>query len=381
MTTDIREDAYSNNADMPLDPDRWADAAREVLSQEALDYVLGGAGSERTMTGNRIAFDGWRLAPRMAAAPGDRRPATTVLDTPSPQPWWLAPVGVQGILHERGDLETARAAHATDTPMVISTLSSFSLEEIVGELCGTPSWFQLYPVADDDVAASLVSRAEQAGCAGIVVTLDSPTIGWRRRDLASAFLPFLEGLGIANFLTDPVFRRRHQLESDDAVAGGRALISSFPDHRLDWARLSRLRAASPLPWIAKGILRGDDARSALAAGFDGIVVSNHGGRQVDGSVASLDALVEVREAVGGGVPVLLDGAVRSAPEVLKALALGADGVLLGRPWPLALAARGQAGVEHVLHTIAGDLDVTLALCGHSSPHDMSLEDLRKVPYV
>ena len=376
MTTDVREDTYAAQSAMPLDPVGWERLAIDALDAPALDYVLGGAGDERTMAANRAALDQWRLAPRMAAAPGDRRASTTVLGTTSRQPWWLAPVGVQGILHENGDLETARAARATGTPMVISTLSSVPMEHIVDELGDTPAWFQLYPVADEDVATSLITRAEAAGCAGIVVTLDSPTIGWRRRDLENAFLPFLQGLGIANFLSDPAFKRRHGVLDDDPEAAGRAVISTFPDLHLDWQRLVRLRGESNVPWMAKGILRADDARAALDAGFDGIVVSNHGGRQVDGSVASLDALIEICEAVGENTSVLFDSGVRTAPDVLKALALGADAVLLGRPWPLALAAHGQDGVEHVLNTLAADLDVTLGLCGHTRPQDLGPSDLR-----
>ena len=234
-----------------------------------------------------------------------------------------------------------------------------------------PRWFQLYWVSDREVVESLVHRAEASGYAAIVVTLDTLTLGWRPRDLRNAYLPFRQGEGIAQFTSDPVFRSRLSVppEDDPLVAAG-TMLAMFPNLALRWDDLAWLRELTSLPLLAKGVLTAEDAVRAFDAGVDGIVVSNHGGRQVDGAVASLDALVEVRAAVGSDAPVLMDGGIRGGADVLKALALGANAVLLGRPYVYGLAVGGQPGVEAVLQQLAAETDLTLALIGGTVARDL-----------
>jgi len=294
-----------------------------------------------------------------------------VLGTPSPFPFFLAPVGVLSIAHPDGELAPARAAAGLRVPFILSSAASHSIEEIAAAMGDAPRWFQLYWVSDREVVESLVHRAEASGYAAIVVTLDTLTLGWRPRDLRNAYLPFRQGEGIAQFTSDPVFRSRLSVppEDDPLVAAG-AMLAMFPNLALRWEDLAWLRELTSLPLLAKGVLTAEDAVRALDAGVDGIVVSNHGGRQVDGAIASLDALLEVRAAVGPDAPVLMDGGIRGGADVLKALALGATAVLLGRPYVYGLAVGGQPGVEAVLQQLAAETDLTLALMGGTVARDL-----------
>jgi len=348
----------------PVGADEWEARASEKLEPGPFGYIAGGAGNEATVRANREAFERRRLRPRMLAANSERDLSVDVLGTPSPFPFFLAPVGVLTIAHPDGELATARAAAALRVPFILSSAASHSIEEIADAIGDAPRWFQLYWVSDRQVVESLVRRAEASGYSAIVVTLDTLTLGWRPRDLRNAYLPFREGEGIAQFTSDPVFRSRLSVspEEDPLVAAG-TMLAMFPNLALRWEDLAWLRELTSLPLLAKGVLTADDARRALDAGVDGIVVSNHGGRQVDGAVASLDALVEVRSAVGSEATVLMDGGIRGGADVLKALALGANAVLLGRPYVYGLAVGGQPGVEAVLQQLAAETDITLALMG------------------
>ncbi len=348
----------------PVGADEWEARASEKLEPGPFGYIAGGAGNEATVRANREAFERRRLRPRMLAANSERDLSVDVLGTPSPFPFFLAPVGVLTIAHPDGELAAARAAAALRVPFILSSAASHSIEEIADAIGDAPRWFQLYWVSDRQVVESLVRRAEASGYSAIVVTLDTLTLGWRPRDLRNAYLPFREGEGIAQFTSDPVFRSRLSVspEEDPLVAAG-TMLAMFPNLALRWEDLAWLRELTSLPLLAKGVLTADDARRALDAGVDGIVVSNHGGRQVDGAVASLDALVEVRSAVGSEATVLMDGGIRGGADVLKALALGANAVLLGRPYVYGLAVGGQPGVEAVLQQLAAETDITLALMG------------------
>ena len=280
-------------------------------------------------------------------------------------------MGVLSIAHADAEVGAARGAAAAGVPYVVSTAASSSLEEVAEAMGETPRWFQLYWVNDRDVAASFVERAEAAGYSGIVVTIDTPTLGWRPRDLRNAYLPFLRGEGCANFFADPVFRAKlDRAPEEDLLAAAGAMLMTFSNLGLTWDDLDWLRERVSVPLLVKGVLRGDDALRAREHGVDGIVVSNHGGRQVDGSVATLDALAEVREAVGPDYPLLVDGGIRRGADVVKALALGADAVLLGRLYAYGLAVGGAAGVEAVLRQLLAEVDLTLALCGGSSLRDL-----------
>jgi isopentenyl diphosphate isomerase/L-lactate dehydrogenase-like FMN-dependent dehydrogenase len=351
-------------------------AAHAAMSDRTRGYVAGGAGSERTMAANVSAFDRWRLLPRMFRAVDARDLSTTVCGTALPAPVLLAPIGVLGIVHPDAERAVARAAAGLGLPMVLSCAASTSIEDVRAELGDAPGWFQLYWPNDRGVARSLVQRAEAAGYGAIVVTLDTWQLGWRPRDLASGYLPFLVGEGIANYLSDPEFRAGLAKPPEEDPQGAvLRWIQVFADPTLTWSDLTWLREQTALPILVKGVLHADDARAALDAGVAGIVVSNHGGRQVDGSVAALDCLPAVVDAVHGRVPVLLDSGVRTGADVVKALALGAAAVLLGRPYVHGLALGGEAGVRHVLRCLLADLDINLALTGHRSPAELSPDAL------
>ncbi len=351
----------------PIAPEEWEARAAETLEPAPFDYIAGGAGSESTIRANSEAFERRRLRPRMLRGNRERDLSVTVLGTSSPAPFLLAPVGVLSIAHEEGELAVARASAATEVPLILSSAASHSIEEVAEAMGDAARWFQLYWVNDREVAASLVGRAEASGYGAVVVTVDTPMLGWRERDLSKAYLPFLSGEGCAQFFSDPVFRSRlERPPEEDVLAAAAAMLATFPNLDLTWDDLDWLRGQTELPLLVKGVLAGEDAVLAFEHGADGVVVSNHGGRQVDGSVATLDALVEVRAAVGADAVVLMDGGIRRGADVLKALALGADAVLLGRPYAYGLAVGGQEGVEAVIRHLMADTDLTLALLGAES---------------
>ncbi len=345
--------------------------AVEAMAPRAASYVGAGAGSEDTIRANAEAFRRHRIVPRMLRDVAARDLSTELLGTAMPAPLMLAPIGVQKVLHEEGELATARAAAALGTPMIASTAAHFSLEEIAEAGGEAPRWFQLYWANDARLVESFVGRAERAGYGAIVVTVDTFIPGWKPRDLQQAWLPFLEGKGVANYFQDPVFREALEQapEEDQGAATGHFLgVQANPS--LTWDDLASLREMTSLPILVKGIQHVDDAREAVRRGLDGIVVSNHGGRQVDGAIASLEALPPISEAVGDDLAVLFDSGVRSGADALKALALGADAVCLGRPYVWGLALGGQAGVEAVLKMVLAELDLTMALCGLTRPEQI-----------
>ncbi|MHB1569350.1 MAG: alpha-hydroxy-acid oxidizing protein [Solirubrobacteraceae bacterium] len=349
--------------------ERLAQAARERLSaidERAADYLFGGAGAEDTMRANAAAFARWRLVPRVLRDVDERDLSVTVLGASLPAPVALAPVGVQTLMHPDGELASARAAAALGLPFTLSTVSGLPMEQVAGVDDG-PKWFQLYWPTDRELAQSLVARAERAGYEAIVLTVDNFLPSWRPRDLQHAWLPFLHGHGIANYTSDPVFRARLAAPpEEDPRAAAQEFAGLWINPRLTWDDLELLSAWTSLPIAVKGILHPSDARAAADRGVDAIVVSNHGGRQIDGEIASLDALPAIVDAVGGEVQILLDSGVRTGADVVKALALGADAVLVGRPYAWGLAAGGEGGVLSALRCLLAELDVTLGLCGQTS---------------
>ena len=350
--------------------------AAEAMDERAANYVYAGAGSEGTIDANREALERRRIVPRMLRDVAARDLSTTVLGTAMPAPLLLAPIGVQKVVHPEGELATARAAASLGLPMIASTAAAFTLEEIAEAGGAAPRWFQLYWPNDRELAASLVGRAEAAGYAAIVLTVDTFVPGWKPRDLQQAWLPFLNGTGVANYFQDPVFRAALERtpEEDVGAATGHFLgIQANPS--LSWEDLGWLREQTELPIVIKGIQHPDDAREAAQRGLDGIVVSNHGGRQVDGAIGSLDALPAIAAAAGEELAILFDSGIRSGADVIKALALGADAVCLGRPYIWGLALEGQAGVETVLKMVLAELDLTMALCGYTSPGQLGPEAL------
>ena len=351
--------------------------AHEAMDERAANYVFAGAGSEDTMDANRAAFARRRIVPRMLRDVSARDLSTTVLGTSMPAPLLLAPIGVQKVVHPDGELATARAAAALGVPMIAGTNSHFTLERIAEAGGEGPRWFQLYWPNDRELAASLVGRAAAAGYGAIVLTVDTFIPGWKPRDLQQAWLPFLNGMGVANYFQDPVFRAALEKtpEEDPGAATGHFLgVQANP--ALSWDDLAWLREQTELPIVVKGIQHRDDALEAARRGVDGIVVSNHGGRQVDGAIASLDALPPIADAAGEDLAILFDSGVRGGSDVFKALALGADAVCLGRPYIWGLALEGQGGVEAVLKMILAELDLTMALCGYTAPAQLTPDALQ-----
>ena len=345
--------------------------AMAAMDPKAANYVWAGAGTEDTIDANVEAFRRRRIVPRMLRDVSARDLSTTVLGTAMPAPLLLAPIGVQAVVHPDGELATARAAAAVGAPMIVSTASHFSLEEVAEAGGDAPRWFQLYWPNDPELARSMVERAERAGYGAIVLTVDTFIPGWKPRDLQQAWLPFLNGMGVANYFQDPVFRAALEKppEEDVGAATGHFLgVQANP--ALSWDDLAQLREMTSLPIVVKGIQHVDDAREAVSRGVDGIVVSNHGGRQVDGAIASLDALPAIAAATGDDLAILFDSGIRGGADALKALALGADAVCLGRPYVWGLALDGQAGVEAVLKMVLAELDLTMALCGLTRPEEI-----------
>jgi lactate 2-monooxygenase len=363
---------------LPVNAAELQERARERLSAAAYGYVAGGAGSELTMAANLRAFESWEIVPRMLRDVSERDLSTSVLGTRMPAPVLLAPIGVQSIVHPEGELAVGRAAAAHGLPAILSTAASHTLEQVAETMGQASRWYQLYWPRDRDLAASFVARAAEAGYEAIVVTLDTWLLGWRPRDLDNAYLPFLKGEGVANYFSDPVFRAALERtpEEDPGPAIGHWAYQ-FANPRVTWDDLAWLRGQTSLPIVLKGVLHPEDARRALDAGVEGVIVSNHGGRQVDGSIGALEALPGVHEAGGGELAILFDSGIRTGADVFKALALGADAVCLGRPYVWGLGLDGQAGVEHVLRCLLAELDLTLALSGYTEIAQVDASALRR----
>ena len=350
---------------VPISTLHLEERARQALSPAAWDYVAGGAGAEDTVRANRHAFRRWRIVPRMLRDVSRRDLSIELFGQRLPAPVLLGPVGVQSIIHADAELASARAAAFLSVPFVYSTAASRSIEQVAEAMGASPRWYQLYWSRDPEIAASMVGRAERAGYSAVVVTLDTTILGWRPRDLDRAYLPFFQGEGVACFFTDPVFRSRLAVPPEqDPVAAIRLWSAIFGNSALNWDDLPFLRRHTRLPIVLKGIVQPEDASKAVACGVDGIIVSNHGGRQVDGAIAALDALPKVVEAVKGEIPVLFDSGIRHGADAFKALALGARAVLLGRLYVYGLAIAGEEGVREVVQNFLAEFDLTVALSGY-----------------
>lgn len=351
--------------------------AQQVMSPEAWAYVAGNAASGATTRANAEAFQKVFLVPRVLQDPSKRTHSTTILGSRLPVPIMLAPIGVMKLIHPQGEVGAARAAATLGLGFVHSTASTTTMEEIAAAAPNTPRWYQMYIPKDRQLALSFIHRAEQCRYQAIVITLDTTTRAWRPLDLNLGHLPFLHGNGIANYLADPVFRAALAVPPEkDMAAAIRHWRTVSADPSIDWETIRWVRSQTELPLILKGILHPEDARKAMEAGVNGIVVSNHGGRQLDGAIASLEALPAIVAAVQQKMTILFDSGIRCGADVVKALALGAEAVFLGRPWVWGLAVGGEEGVVHALKCFLADYDVTLGLLGHKSPAGLSRDDLR-----
>ncbi|MEN0005888.1 MAG: lactate 2-monooxygenase [Bacteroidota bacterium] len=383
---------------VPAEPTQLALKAKDYMSKQAYAYIAGGAGLEETVATNRSDFRQWQIVPRMLNNVADCDLSVEILGQRFSSPLLLSPVGVLEMVHRSADKAVARACHATNIPFIVSNQASTSMEAIAKEMGDSPRWFQLYWSSSNDLVASLVQRAEANGYTAIVVTLDTTMLGWRIRDLDLAYLPFLRGKGIAQYTSDPVFQKLVDAYQDDGNSpsasirpqtflslfelwsnypGGfwrnigssrplkavRTFISMYTNPALNWEDLAFLREHTKLPIILKGILHEDDAHRAIDYGVDGIIVSNHGGRQVDGATSTIQALPRIVETVKGQLPIILDSGVRSGSDMFKALALGAKAVCIGRPYAYGLAIDGQRGVETVLRNYVADFELTMRLSG------------------
>ncbi|AIY17692.1 lactate 2-monooxygenase [Pimelobacter simplex] len=365
---------------LPAHPFDYADLearALAALPPELRTYVAGGAGDESTQRANVAAFERWAVVPRMLRAPAERDLSVELLGRTLTSPLLLAPVGVIGICtpDQHGDVHAAEVAAATGVPFIGSTLMSDPLEVVSAAAGDAPKWFQLYTPKNRELAESLVRRAEAAGYEAIVVTLDTWVPGWRPRDLASGNFPQLRGKALANYTSDPVFQEMTGPNPDPGTVV-MTWAGTF-GHPVTWEDLPWLRSLTDLPIVLKGICHPDDARQALDAGVDGIYCSNHGGRQANGGGAALDWLPDVVAAVDGRAPVVFDSGVRSGADVVKAVALGADAVAIGRPYAYALALGGVPGAVHQIRSMLAEADLIMAVDGYPTLADLGPDALRR----
>lgn len=352
---------------LPVSYTEWEQRAKNILAAGPFGYVHGGAGAGDTMKANEEAFKKWVIRPRVCRDITKRDISTTLYGQTLSVPILLAPIGVNTILHPEGELAAARAAAKEGVTYTLSNVSSYSLEEVAEEMGDAPRWFQLYPPMDEQLSQSFLKRAEEAGYSAIVVTLDSTLLGWRETDLHNGYLPFIRGHGLGNYLSDPVFKSQFSTApAKDNQEAVQKILDEGNNTYFTWKQVDQLRKWTKLPILLKGLTHPEDALLAIEHGVDGIIVSNHGGRQLDGAIATLDALPAISEAVNGRIPILLDSGVRRGADVLKALALGASAVLIGRPYAYGLAVAGESGVREVLQHLVAEFELQLAIAGRCS---------------
>ncbi|HEX8112151.1 MAG TPA: lactate 2-monooxygenase [Kofleriaceae bacterium] len=396
---------------IPVAQRKLEEAAHKVLPPKSWSYIAGSAGRESTARANEAAFERWRIVPRVLHDVSVRDLGIDLFGQRLPAPVLLAPIGVLETAHRQADLAVARAAAAIGVPFVFSSQASVNMETCAAAMGDSPRWFQLYWSRSNEVVKSFVRRAEACGCSAIVLTLDTTLLGWRPRDLDLGSLPFLRGMGLAQYTTDPAFLAelhepldvpvmqppltlstlRVALEQKKRFPGGllrnlfsdeprlavQRFVATYSRPSLQWEDLALLRSFTRLPILLKGVLHPDDARRAVEAGMDGVIVSNHGGRQVDGAIAALDALRGIVDAVQARVPVLFDSGIRGGADVFKALALGARAVLLGRPYVYGLALAGERGVRDVILNVLAELDLTMGLSGCRNLQEVTREMLAR----
>lgn len=381
---DYQTEIYSSGLngrkpELPIEFRELEARAHAAMTPALVSYLAGGCGNERTQSVNVSAFDRWGVIPRMLVGAATRDLSITLFGLRFPTPLFMCPIGVIGICAQdlRGDIAAATAARMTTVPMIASTFSNSPLEEVAVHFGETPGMFQLYTPNDREIAESLVRRAEKAGFKSIVITLDTWVTGWRPRDLSLANFPMLHGHVLSNYFSDPVFRSRLEMSPEEDRQSAIAHWARIFGNPLTWNDLPWLRSLTKLPIVLKGICHPDDARRAIDSGVDAIYCSNHGGRQANGGLAALDLLPGVVKAAGA-VPVLFDSGVRSGTDVIKALALGATAVGIGRPFAYGLALGGVEGIVHVLRCILAEADLLMAVDGYPSLTDLNSSSLMRI---
>lgn len=396
---------------IPFDNTALAKKAAAKMSKEAFAYIAGGAGLQHSIENNRNDFSRWRIIPKMLQDVSVRDTSVNLFDKKLPVPLLLSPIGVLEMVHKDADLAVAKAAANMDIPMIFSNQASVPMEKVANVMGNHNRWFQLYWSKSNELVESLVTRAEKAGCSAIVVTLDTTLLGWRTEDLELAYLPFLRGKGIAQYVSDPIFQQlldEPEKETDtplkpkinlQTVKFIYELMSNYPGNffnnlktqrpmkavkkfiniysrpSLTWEDLAFLRKITKLPILLKGILHPEDAQKALDYGVDGLIVSNHGGRQVDGSISSIMALPKIAKIINHKIPILMDSGIRGGADIFKAINLGATAVCIGRPYVYGLTIDGQKGVEDIIKNYWADFEFTMALAGCKNIEDVRNADL------
>jgi lactate 2-monooxygenase len=364
------------SSEFPVSYEDLRETAHEAMDDSARAYIHGGAGAEETFRKEQD-FSEWRIVPRMLQGVADRDLTTEVMGQEIDYPAMVTPLGVQSLVHDDAELATSAACDELNVPFILSSLSSTPMEDVSEELGDTPKWFQFYWSSDEDIARSFLNRAEESGYDAIVVTVDAPTLGWRERLIERGYYPFLDGEGVANYFSDPEFRSQlDEPPEEDPQAAVDHFLDIFGDSSLTWEDLEFVFENTDLPVLIKGVLHPEDARLAVEHGADGVGVSTHGGRQVDGSITAIEALPDIVEEVGDEVTITFDSGIRRGSDMYKALALGADACLIGRPFIYGLALGGQAGVNHVLENLIADFDLTMGLAGRDSVSEVNRNSLR-----
>jgi lactate 2-monooxygenase len=396
---------------IPFDAQALEQKAQKNMSKAAFAYIAGGAGLQNSVKNNRNDFSNWRIIPKMLQDVSIRDTSVELFGQKLPVPLLLSPIGVLEIVDKKADLAVAKAASNLNIPMIFSNQASFPMEETAKVMGDSSRWFQLYWSKSNELVESLVSRAEKAGCSAIVVTLDTTLLGWRTEDLDLAYLPFLRGKGIAQYVSDPVFQRLldepeketdtplkpkmnlktvkfiyelmsnypgnffNNLKTQRPMKAVKKFINIYSRPSLTWDDLAFLRKITKLPILLKGILHEADAQKALDFGIDGLIVSNHGGRQVDGSISSIMALPKIAKVINQQIPILMDSGIRGGADIFKAINLGATAVCIGRPYVYGLAIDGQKGVEDIIKNYWADFEFTMALAGCKNIEEVRNSDV------
>ncbi|MDR4889576.1 alpha-hydroxy-acid oxidizing protein [Fredinandcohnia sp. QZ13] len=361
------ESADSGATVLPVSYTEWEERAKEKLAAGPFGYVNGAAGAGDTMKANVDAFKQYRIRPRICRDISKRSLDISLFGSKYPVPFLFAPIGVNSIVHADAEVAPAKSAASLGIPYILSNVSTTPMEKVAEAMGDAPRWFQLYPPVNQDLTKSFLNRAEKAGFSAIVVTIDSTLLGWRETDLRNSFLPFLTGEGMGNYFTDPVFLSMlDEPPEQNLQAACKKALSEGNNTGFSWKDLEFIKKETKLPVLLKGLTHPDDALLAVEHGADGIIVSNHGGRQLDGAIATLEALPSVCEAVEHKVPVLMDSGIRRGADIIKALALGASAVLVGRPYIYGLAVAGETGVKAVMENLIAETELQMAICGRKS---------------